>query len=530
MAGRAGLSIRRLTLLRTWAAALSFLAFAVPSGCRPAAPPAPAVKHVILFIGDGMSLASEIALSRYLYGHDRGLAWHSFKIRSYVATWDVTNYDRNAEEAGRPPYDEKAFSPSLGYDVKREGRRPHPLEVSLIDRILPLKLRPATDSAAAATAMSTGRKTESGRVAWLPGEGPEGRLRTILEDYRERRDAAIGVVSTVPFNHATPAPFVSHNVNRTRYYTGHKGYAGVGLADEIVRTTKPDVVIGGGHPLLDNPGLDPDKGYVSAGLVDELRAGKDYVFVERRPGVDGGLAVLEAAERAVSEGRKLFGLFGGLGGSFETPVAADSPGSPDIRRATEENPLLLDATLAALRVLSQNSNGFFVMLEQGDIDWAHHDNDFGRMIGAMSDLEEAVRAAVAYVDQPGDAVDWTNTLLIVTADHATGWLRLTPDKPLGIGDLPQQYRLPDDELKMKRMRSGGRGYVSPFVYPDGEVSYGTSGHTNELVTLSAAGRGADLVLEYKGLCYPGPIIDNTHINALLRKALGLGSLPRRPSP
>lgn len=94
--------------------------------------------------------------------------------------------------------------------------------------------------------------------------------------------------------------------------------------------------------------------------------------------------------------------------------------------------------------------------------------------------------------------------------------------------MPRQFRLADDELKAKRQASEGRGYVSPFVYPDGEVSYGTSGHANELVTLSAVGSAAGLVLEYKGLWYPGPIIDNTQINAVLRKALGLGLLPRGP--
>ena len=529
MSVKPGRQIRRGALFRSAAAALALLAIVLAGACRRAAPPPePAVKHVILFIGDGMSLGSEIAASRYLYGNDHGLAWHSFRTRATVATWDVTVYNRNAEREGRPPYDERAFSPALGYDVMKEGRRPHPLEMSLAERLASRRIRPSVDSAAAATAMSTGRKTKSGRVAWLPDEGPEGRLRTILEEFREKRGGAIGIVSTVPFNHATPAPFVSRNVSRSHYYTGRKGYEGVGIADEIIRETKPDVVIGGGHPLLDNPDLDPDKGFISAALLDELRSGGEYVFVERRFGVDGGLALLDAAERAVAEGRKLFGLFGGPGGNFETPLVENSPGSPSVRRAGEENPLLLDATLAALRVLSRNPRGFFVMIEQGDIDWAHHDNDFGLMIGAMSDLEEAVRAAVAFVDLPGDDIDWTNTALIVTADHATGGFMLAPDKRLGIGELPRQHQLTEGELRERRKTAADGEYVSLFVYPDGEVRYMTSGHSNELVALWAAGPVAGFFLEYKGLWYPGPIIDNTHINAVLRRALGLGPLPRWP--
>ena len=523
------MKLRRKDARRFGTAVLALLALVFAGGCRRPAPPAPVAKHVILFIGDGMSLGSEIAASRYLYGHDRGLAWHPFAVKAYVTTWDVTTYNKNAAAEGRPPYREAAFTPSLGYDAKREGRAPHPWDTLFPAPAGAMRIRPSVDSAAAATAMATGRKTASGRVSWLPDKGPQGRLRTLVEDYREAMGGAVGVVSTVPFNHATPAPFVSHNISRTHYYTGYKEKPGTGIADEIIRETRPDVVIGGGHPLLDNPGLDPDKGYISAALLDELRAEREYVFVEREPGVDGGVALLAAAERAVAEGRKLFGLFGGPEGNFETPVAGDSPGSPSVARAALENPALLDATLAALRVLGRNPNGFFVMIEQGDIDWAHHDNDFGRMIGAMSDLEEAVRAAVAYVDMPGDAVDWTNTLLLVTADHTTGLLRLDPGKPMGLGDLPRQDRLPDEELRAKR-KAAGAGYVSEFVYPDGEVSYGTSGHANELVTLSATGAGARLVIDYKGLWYPGPIIDNTHINAVIRRVLGLGPLPRGPLP
>ena len=73
------------------------------------------------------------------------------------------------------------------------------------------------------------------------------------------------------------------------------------------------------------------------------------------------------------------------------------------------------------------------MVEQGDIDWANHDNDFRRMIAAVADLDEAVRGAVEFIDRPGDDLDWTNTVLVVTADHATGGLRLNPKEAPGRG-------------------------------------------------------------------------------------------------
>ena len=495
---------------------------------------APRVRHVIFFIGDGMSAGTEIAASRYLYGRDGGLAWHKLPVKAYVATWDVNVYNANARRAGRPAFSRSSFTPFLGYDVRKDGPRP---------RVGPDAERrfprgPATDSASAATALATGFKTDSGNISWLPGDPPEGDLMTIAEEFRARTGAGIGVISTVPFDHATPAAFVSHNTSRGSYYTGLKGYKGLGIADEIIHVTKPDVVIAGGSPLLDNPDYDMKRGYISESLHRELRASREYVFVERKPGQDGGRALAEGAAQAAREGRKLFGLFGGKGGNFEPPRVGDSPGGPIVRPGSDENPSLAEAAEAALSYLARDPEGFFLVLEQGDIDWANHDNDLRTMIGCVADLDGAVRTALAFVDRPGDDVDWTNTVLLVTADHATGGLFLEPGKVLGLGDLPSQ----DARIEAKDAPAptgSDRGpetngvvikkpdYASPFVYPDGEVSYDTAGHTNELVGLAVTGAANRSFLRLRGTWYPGPILDNTQINAALRDALGLGAPGRR---
>jgi len=508
-----------LAAARRGLAAAFFASLALLAACGR---PEPAVKNVIFFIGDGMSAQSEVAASRYLYGRDDGLVWHTFPAKAFVATWDVNVYNANARKAGRPAYSRSSFTPLLGYDAKADGPRP---------RLGPGAHRfppgPATDSASAATALSTGFKTDSGNIAWLPGDPPSGEIPTIEEDVRASRGAAIGVVSTVPFNHATPAAFVAHNTSRSAYYTGFRGTKGLGLADEIVAKTRPDVVIGGGHPLFDNPGFDPKKGYLSKSLYLSLQASREYVFVERQAGRDGGRALAEGAAEAAREKRKLFGLFGGKGGNFETPRAEDRPGAPSVLPGSEENPSLAEATLAALDHLSRDPDGFFLLVEQGDLDWANHDNNFRSMIGCVADLDGAVRAALAFVDRPGDAVDWTNTVLIVTADHATGGLML--DQPLGPGDLPAQMeRVAQAKGEEPGEAPNGAtikapGYVSPFVYPDGEVSYGTAGHTNELVNLAVTGSAARRLVRDRGTWYPGTIIDNTQINAALRRVLRLPS-------
>jgi alkaline phosphatase len=140
------------------------------------------------------------------------------------------------------------------------------------------------------------------------------------------------------------------------------------------------------------------------------------------------------------------------------------------------------------------------MVEQGDIDWANHANDYARMIGTVWDLHQAVQATIDFVNRPGDDIDWDNTLLIVTSDHGNSYMRLNPEKVLGAGDLPTQ---------------------NEAGYPDEEVTYGTISHTNELVRLYAKGADAKLFERYEHAWYrDSAIIDNTHMFHVMMEAAG----------
>jgi alkaline phosphatase len=460
-------------------------------------------KHIILFVGDGMQLEHEVATSRYLFGKDTDLSFHKLMYRGYVATWDVTTYNRYALAAGLPSYTPTGFNPTVGYDPLKGGFKPYPAQTGPMDDAyfltkLPLSPTdtpaqfkyPATDSASAASAWATGVKTDDGNIAWKPGDPSGGALKTIAEVLREQKGFSIGVVSTVPFTHATPAAHVSHNVSRNNYAQ---------IANEIIRSIQPEVVIGGGYPGPAGTGKFNYLGEADYNFLKSSDPANPYLFVEREAGVDGSVSLLEAAQDAAEQGKKLFGLFGGPGGNFESPVAYDFPGTPLVERATMENPLLKDATLAALKVLSRDPDGFFVMVEQGDIDWANHANDFQRMVGTTWDLHAAVEAAIDFINQPDDGIDWSNTLLIVTSDHANSFLRLQAE--LTAGDLPAQ---------------------TGATYPDGEVTYGSTEHTNELVMLYA--QGAFQVSDFKkneGRWYPCTrIIDNTQLYHIMAEAAG----------
>ncbi len=459
------------------------------------------VRHIILIVGDGMNIEHEIAASRYLYGSDFDLTFHQFPYDASVATWDVTTYKHWS--GGR--YDPKAIDPKLGYDPLKGGKKPYPLgpEPSGAEAYHKAK---ATDSASAATAWATGYKTDDGNIAWLPGDPDGGALKTIAELLREHKGYAIGVVSTVPFTHATPAAHVSHNKSRSNYAE---------IATEILTKVKPEVVIGGGHPGTDGT---PTYNYISSADYNAFASGVydgEYVFVERAKGVDGGLSVLEAAQQAATEGKKLFGLYGlEGGGNFDSLKPADLPGTPVVKQPANENPTFAEATLAALKVLSRDPEGFFLMAEQGDIDWANHANDFQRMVGTIKDLNDGVQAVIDFINHPDDEIDWDNTLLIVTSDHSNSYMRNIAVRKAG--DLPKQLGI------------GSCGYGGPAcTYPDGDVTYGSTGHTNELVRLYAMGSGVGKFERFEGKWYPGTrIIDNTQMFHMMMEAAGL----RTPSP
>jgi alkaline phosphatase len=244
------------------------------------------IKYVILVIGDGMQLEHEIAASQYLHGTPAGLSFHQLPFKAHMSTWDATTYNRFAWIKGVEPYNPETFTPGLAYDVFAAGLSPFPLNkpwsketeyllqraVAYGENDFNLETAPkdykkkfylCTDSAAAATAMATGRKTEAGNISWdyggkdgaaygkseLDGDPENAPFKTICEILKEQKDGFFGTVSTVPFDHATPAAFISHNSDRNNFYKGRNPwYDGKGLAESIFYDVQPDVVIGGGFP------------------------------------------------------------------------------------------------------------------------------------------------------------------------------------------------------------------------------------------------------------------------------------------
>ncbi len=153
---------------------------------------------------------------------------------------------------------------------------------------------------------------------------------------------------------------------------------------------------------------------------------------------------------------------------------------------TESVPTLTEMALAALNILDNDPDGLYLMVEGGAVDWANHLNESGRMIEEAIELERAVEAVINWVQQNSN---WGETLLIVTANHESGYLwgpgsdpRWVPIVNNGAGNLPG-------------------------------MQWNTTGHSNSLVPLSAKADAARLFRPYVDLVDPvrSAYIDNTDL-------------------
>ncbi len=455
----------------------------VPAGWSAACPPA---RYVILMVGDGMGYNHILAAQQY-----QGL-------RPVYADWPQTWVS--------------TYPAGGGYDPDKTW--------SSFDQAL----QSPTDSAAAATALSTGIKTENQRI----GTAADGTRLTSLADLARAAGKAVGAVTSVPISHATPGGWLAHNDSRAN---------GFAIADESLwgdpnTTGAPadnpayggghgpslppaDVLIGGGHPAWSSGS------YVNAAIRDRLAAQaaeqSGLAFVERQAGSpNGGQRLLQAAANPAT--RRLVGLFGGSSGNLDNRLADGSGANP-------ENPSLAQMTQAALQVLSRDPDGFVLLIEGGAVDWGAHANRMDIVVGEVIGFNQAVQAVSDWVDDPASPATWSNTLVIVTADHETGYLTLAP------GQFPDQIIGPVTPTTLTLEKSvSGTGLRASWDDTDGDEridtsenvywAWNTSGHSNSLVRLYARGPGAPGLVAAAAQVDPrrGRYLDNTQIFPAMQTA------------
>ncbi|MFT9596467.1 alkaline phosphatase [Mesobacillus sp.] len=235
-----------------------------------------------------------------------------------------------------------------------------------------------TDSASAATAMSAGIKTYNNAIA-VDNNGSE--VKTVLEAAKESGKAT-GLVATSEITHATPASFGAHDETRKNM----NGIADDYFDEMINGEHKIDVMLGGGKDLFDRK---------DRNLVEEFKSA-GYSYVENK-------------QDLLKNGNdQVLGLF--------APRGMDK-----MIDRNEETPSLEEMTKSAIDRLNKDKDGFFLMVEGSQVDWAGHDNDIVAAMSEMEDFEKAYKAAIEFAKKD------KNTLVVATADHSTGGYSIGAD-------------------------------------------------------------------------------------------------------
>lgn len=287
------------------------------------------------------------------------------------------------------------------------------------------KNRYKTDSAASGTGMACGIKTNNGFIGM---DTDSVAVESILEK-AAKHGKATGLVAAAKITHATPASFIAHVPSRKLY----EDIAEFFISDDI------DVFIGGG---LD----DFDKREDTESLIPALEE-KDFQVV-----------------KTTEELNKI-----------ESGKIAALLSSGHIDRYPARGEFLPNSTRKAIEILSQNENGFFLMVEGSQIDWGGHDNSMEYVIEEMLDFDRTCGEALKFAEKEG------HTLVIITSDHETGGMSIHNADP-------------------EKGRVEGR--------------FTTGGHTSLMVPVFAYGPGSNAFMG---------IYENTEIFEKMLKALKLNS-------
>ncbi len=327
-------------------------------------------RNVILFVGDGMGIAT-VTAARILEGQRRS---------------EPGEENRLAFET----LPHVAFSKTYNTDAQ------------------------VSDSASTMTAIVSGVKTQTA-VLGVDEHVQRGNYKsvaaasvlTILEE-AEDRGLATGIVSTAALTHATPAGCYAHVPlrswqNDSKMPKKARKADFPDIARQLIEFSHGDgieVALGGGRKHFTPRGKRDSENFLESGkrkddrdLTEEwvkAREGAQYIWNREQ---------FLAIDRAKTS--HLLGLFQADHMNFEADRGEDSGGEPS----------LAEMTSLAIDLLSKDADGYFLMVEGGRIDHAHHAGNAYRALGDTIAFSDAVRAAL-------EKVDLNDTLIVVTADHS----------------------------------------------------------------------------------------------------------------
>ena len=271
------------------------------------------------------------------------------------------------------------------------------------------------DSACSATQLATGKPSLS-EVVGLDIEG--NATDTILE-MAKAAGKSTGLISDTRITHATPAAFAAHQAHRSM-----ENEIAVDMLENNV-----DVLLGGGLRYW----IPQNSDSINTDLNDNLVAliNEPTVRIKSKRKDDRNLLTeaqtagyslaFNADQLDAVEGQKVLGLF-----SYSAML--DGISYSTCKKAGDcVQPSLAEMTKKALDILSKDEDGFFLMVEGGQIDWAAHNNDAGDMLHQLLKFDESIQAVYDWVKDRDD------TLVVITADHETGGFSFSYSRK----DIPQ---------------------------------------------------------------------------------------------
>ena len=322
-----------------------------------------------------------------------------------------------------------------------------------------------TCSSAAGTALATGNKTNNGML----GTAPDSSNLTAISYKIHKAGIPVGVTTSVTIDHATPGAFYANSTARSDYYS----------IGEQLATSGFEFFGGGGFYGA------KDKREAEKSLYD-LAAENGYSIAY---GIDEYAAAKEGAEKMI--------LF--------QKMEKRNNDLPYVSERVEGDLTLPEVVESAIDFLD-NSNGFFLMVEGGKIDWAAHSNDLAGTIFEMLDFDQAIAFAYEfYKKHPQE------TLIVVTADHETGGVTLGREKGYAY-DLsvvkPAGQAATEGTDVSNYMNDISKDSLSIVA----KIGWTTTSHTGGAVPVFAVGAGSGMFAGRQ---------DNTDIPKKICKAMGV---------
>lgn len=500
--------------------ALASLTLAL-AGCQSLAPAEatsqePGPRNVIVMINDGAGWGTWDAAAYWQYGSREGAPYADFPVRLAMTTFPLNM-------SNQPTRDD---TQRIGYDAAKAWDITAVPAPDLPFAGYQYLASVATDSAAAGTALASGVKTYNNAIN-VDNNGAAVVFNTLRA---KQRGMATGVVTTVPFAHATPAAFAAQNASRNNYHQ---------IAHQMLSQGHMDLVMGAGGPgfsvngqactnALDATaaeGCQSQWEYVSEQDWEQVLSNQPVGNNPAGPWrlIRSRAAFSDLANASIPADRPLLGV-PEVARTLQQARQADVVGTDATRpsgvgRITTV-PELSTMTVGALEFLKRRSGkGLFLMVEGGATDWAAHTSacgtewsygpctdqpQYGRLIEESVDFNNAVAAVVDWVEDNGG---WEHNLLIVTTDH---------DNSLPMGPDAQR-------TAFAPVVNHGRGVMPGMSFRP------TGNHSNALVPLWAKGAGSEgLRARTRGLdrAYgtyvgwnDGSYIDNTDVAEAVREVL-----------